>query len=482
MIIIPILIAVIAGACLPLLKPGEALRKIYVSAATVITCALTVFIMLAGGEWTLFSIAEGLDVSYAVDGISIFFASVFMTAWILVMIYAFVYIKHEGNDNRFFAFYLISLGTLISLCFASNLVTMYLSFELVTLMSMPMVLHSGTKEAVNAALKYLFYSIAGGFMGLFGIFFIYNATGGAFVAGGNVITDSRFLPVAVFAAIVGFGTKAGMYPMHGWLPTAHPVAPAPASAVLSAIIAKAGIVAVIRIVFFSVGADYIRGTWVQTAWLVLAMITIVMGSMMAYREKILKKRLAYSTVSNVSYIMLGLAALTAEGLTGALVHVAAHALAKNALFLAAGAIIYKTGYTKVDELRGISKKMPVTMWCFTIASLSLIGIPPFLGFVSKWYLALGGANIGMGIVDVIAPLCLIISALLTAGYLFIPVIRGFFPGRDFEVCEKDEAPLAMLVPMMIFCALSLILGIFGGSFVSAIEQIVLPALKLAAIC
>lgn len=475
MIIIPILLAVTAGAFLPLFKLNDISRRVYVSAATVVTCAFTVFFMLNGGEWTLFSMAEGLDVSYAVDGMAKLFASVFMTAWVLVMVYAFVYIKHEGHDDRFFAFYLISLGALISLCFSSNLVTMYLSFELITLMSMPLVLHSGTKEAVSAALKYLFYSVAGGFMGLFGIFFIHAATGGSFVPGGAVLTDSKWLPIAIFVAILGFGTKAGMYPMHGWLPTAHPVAPAPASAVLSAIIAKAGVVAVVRIVFWSVGADYIRGTWVADAWLILAMITVVMGSTMAYREKILKKRLAYSTVSNVSYIMLGLATLTSTGVTGALLHVIAHAFAKNALFLAAGAIIYKTGRTTVSELDGIGRRMPITMACFTVSSLSLIGIPPLMGFASKWSLALGGAQLESPVYSVLAPLCLIVSALLTAGYLLKPVISAYFPGGEaVSDGSHNEAPLAMTIPMIVFTLLSLVSGIFSGEITSLISEIIAP--------
>lgn len=474
MIVFSILTALLAGALLPLIKPNDTVRKIYVSAATVLTAAFAAVYAITGKSFTLFSMAKGLDVAFAVDGMSVIFASVISVSWVLVMVYAFTYIKHEGNDDRFFAFYLISLGMLLSLAFSANLVTMYLSFELVTLMSMPLVLHSGEKAAVSAAMKYLFYSVAGGFMGLFGIFFIYNATGGAFAAGGNLVADSKWLPIAVFLAIVGFGTKAGMYPMHGWLPTAHPVAPAPASAVLSAVIAKAGIIAVIRIVFYSVGADYIRGSWVGKAWLILAMITVVMGSSMAYREKVLKKRLAYSTVSNVSYVMLGLASLTVTGMTGAITHVIAHAFAKNALFLCAGAVIYKTGRTTVDELTGIAKRMPVTMVCFTAASLSLVGIPPMAGFVSKWSLALGGASMEMGVFDVLVPVCLIISALLTAGYLLIPVINAFFPGRDFVPEARDEAPLSMTVPMAVFCVLSLVIGVLGGPIAGAIEAVCLP--------
>ncbi len=476
MIVFSILTALISGAVLPFVKPNDTLRRIYVSAATLLTVAFAAIYAFTGEAFTLFSMAEGLDVSFAADGMAKIFAAVISLAWVLVMIYAFAYIKHEGNDNRFFAFYLISLGMLISLAFSANLVTMYLSFELVTLASMPLVLHSGEKSAVSAAMKYLFYSVAGGFMGLFGIFFISNACGAEFVAGGDLISDSKWLPIAVLLAVIGFGTKAGMYPMHGWLPTAHPVAPAPASAVLSAVIAKAGIIAVIRIVFFSVGPDYIRGTWVGKVWLILAMITVVMGSAMAYREKILKKRLAYSTVSNVSYVMLGLASLTLTGAAGAVMHVIAHAFAKNALFLCAGAIIYKTGYTSVDELAGIGKKMPVTMTCFTAASLSLIGIPPFAGFVSKWSLALGGAQMEMGAFDVLVPVCLIISALLTAGYLLSPVINGFFPAKDARGSreKRDEAPLSMTVPMIVFCVLSLLVGVFGGAISNAVEDVLLP--------
>ncbi len=478
MIVFSILISLIAGALLPIVKPSDRVRRIYVSVATLLTVGFAAVYAITGEGFTLFSMADGLDVAFAPDGMAKIFAAVISVSWILVMIYAFTYIKHEGKDDRFFAFYLISLGMLLSLAFSANLVTMYLSFELVTLMSMPLVLHSGEKAAVSAAMKYLFYSVAGGFMGLFGIFFIYNSCGGTFVPGGEVITDSKWLPIAILFAIIGFGTKAGMYPMHGWLPTAHPVAPAPASAVLSAVIAKAGIIAVIRIVFFSVGPDYIRGTWVGKTWLILAMITVVMGSAMAYREKLLKKRLAYSTVSNVSYVMLGLASLTLTGAVGAVMHVIAHAFAKNALFLAAGAIIYKTGRTTVDELSGIGKRMPITMVCFTVASLSLVGIPPFAGFVSKWSLALGGAEMGMEAFDVLVPVCLIISALLTAGYLLIPVINAFFPGKDAIVEARDEAPASMTVPMIVFCALSLLVGVFGGAISDSIETVLLPLFDL----
>ena len=471
MIILSFLIPIIAGAVLPLLRLRDVARRLYVALVAVITCAFSVAALIGGGSITVVSLASGLDISYAADTLSAIFAILFSVCWLLVSIYAPTYIKHDGHDDRFFAFFLLSEGALLSLSFASNLLTLYLSFELVTLASMPLVLHSGTKEAVSAALKYLFYSVAGALLGLFGMIFIYSYTdGGAFALGGTLTNAGEYLPLAVFLSILGFGTKAGMYPMHGWLPSAHPVAPAPASALLSGIIAKAGVLAVIRIVFYTVGADAIRGTWVTTAWLALAAITVLMGSMMAYREKLLKKRLAYSTVSNISYIMLGLATLTAVGELGALLHLIAHALAKNALFLSAGAIIYKTEITTVDELHGIGRRMPVTLGAFTVAALSLVGIPPLLGFTSKWYLASSGIELG-GIPAVVVPATLIISALLTAGYLLPIVINGFFPSADKNVGEYCEAPVSMTLPTVIFAALSLIAGVLGGELSGFISSI-----------
>ena len=166
--------------------------------------------------------------------------------------------------------------------------------------------------------------------------------------------------------ILGFGAKAGLFPLHAWLPTAHPVAPAPASAVLSGVITKAGVIAIIRVIYYQFGAAFLRGTWMQTALLCTALVTIFMGSSMAYREKILKKRLAFSTVSQVSYILFGLFLMNTTAMTGSLLHVLCHSVVKDGLFLGAGAIIYKTGKTDVRELTGIGKEMPVVLWCLTL--------------------------------------------------------------------------------------------------------------------
>lgn len=316
-------------------------------------------------------------------------------------------------------------------------------------------------------------------MALFGIYFVYkNSDTMTFTPGGILYTaggsSAGILLIAAFVMILGFSVKAGMFPMHAWLPTAHPAAPAPASAILSAVIVKAGVLAIIRVVYYIFGVSFLRGTWVQTAWLVLALITVFMGSLLAYREPVLKKRLAYSTVSQLSYILFGLTSMGAESMVGSLIHVLTHGLIKAALFLCAGAIIYTTGRTKVDELRGIGKEMPLTMWCYTIVSLGLIGIPPTGGYVSKWYLAMGSLSAAIPIFSWLGPVILLISALLTAGYLLPLTIRGFLPGADYDYTNlhKREPSLFMTIPVLIMTLLSVLIGLFPVPFIDRLTQLI----------
>jgi multicomponent Na+:H+ antiporter subunit D len=217
---------------------------------------------------------------------------------------------------------------------------------------------------------------------------------------------------------------------------------------------------------------------VQTVWLCLALLTVFMGSMLAYREKVMKKRLAYSTVSQASYILFGLALLQPQGMIGALLHVVFHAVIKSCLFLSAGAIIYKTHKTRVAELRGIGKEMPVAIWCYTFASAALIGIPPASGFISKWYLATGALASGVGVFSWLGPVVLLTSALLTAGYLLPITVNGFLPGADFDYgnLKKKEPNLTMLLPLLILAALAVALGVFPNpltEFIAALVNTVL---------
>lgn len=481
--VLAIIFPVIWGLFL-LIRPEFKSRKTLcvVTGAGLITTAILALLVLFGkeSEILLFSLVKGMDIYFRVDALGRVFAAVVVLVWVLAGFYAFEYMKHETEEKRYFGFYVLVFGVLLALTFAGNLLTFYLFYEMMTLFSVPLVLHERTREAMMGGLKYLFYSLCGAYMVLFGFYFLnHYATTLTFTAGGtlnaNLISGKEgLLLVVAFVMILGFGVKAGMFPMHAWLPTAHPVAPAPASAVMSGIIVKMGVLGMIRVVYYLFGADFLRGTWVQTAWMILALITVFMGSMLAYREKVFKKRLAYSTVSQASYIVFGMALLEPQALTGSLLHVVFHAVIKSALFLCAGAIIYQTGKKSVDELRGIGKEMPVTIWCYTFASLALIGIPPASGFISKWHLAVGSLNTGIKVFSWLGPVILLVSALLTAGYLLPVTIHGFLPGDDYnyDTLKKKEPVKMMVIPLLILAALAILLGVFPNALTDYISQLV----------
>ena len=431
MLLLPILIPTVCGiiaGVVPVFRKDE-VRRLLVLAALLGTLAATALeIFSEGGALALLTIAPGMELRLATDDVTRLFAAVIAVMWLTSGIFSREYMKHESRRSRYDCFFLMSEGAMLGVAFAGNYVTMYLFFEWMTLLSLPMVLHSQTGDAIRAGIKYLLYSFAGAFAGLMGIpFLLKYGTTLNFVPGGVLdpaLTEGHegLLLGVAFAVIIGFGAKAGIYPLHAWLPAAHPEAPAPASAVLSGVITKAGVIAVIRAVYYLFGTEFLAGTWVQTALLSIALLTILMGSAMAFQEKLLKKRLAYSTVSQVSYILFGLLLMNANALTGSFLHVLCHSIAKDGLFLCAGAVIYRTGRKNVDELTGIGKEMPVTMWCFTLCSLALIGIPPMCGFMSKWYLAIGSLDSGIPVISWLGPAILLISALLTAGYLLPAVI------------------------------------------------------------
>lgn len=478
MMLTMILLPALAALTLPFLKCRRDKHRCVMLALALEAVLAANALLLPEREMVLFSMTQSLTIALRLDGISKLFMAIGAFGFLLTGIYAFRYLEGEEKDDRFFVFFLLSLAALMGMDFSRNLITMYLFFEMITLLSMPLVLYDRTEQAVRGALKYLFYSIAGAFLALGCIFFLSKfCVSLEFVPGGNLDPEKTagqetLLRILVFLGVVGFGAKAGMYPLHGWLPTAHPVAPAPASAVLSGIIAKAGVLAIIRLIFFCVGADFLRGTWVQQALLGLALLTVFMGSMMAYREKVFKKRLAYSSVSQISYILVGLFFLTPESTLGGLLHILFHAAIKVCLFLVAGSFIHNTGKHNVDEFVGFGKSMPKTLWGFTLASLALIGIPPASGFVSKWYLALGALDSGLGVYSWLAPVVLLISALLTAGYLLPITVSGFFPGKDAAVPAKnDEGGWSMVAPIWILAGLSLLLGLCAGSLVGMLGSL-----------
>lgn len=484
-LLIPIIFPLAAGLLLLITPEWKSRRALclFVGAVLLLTGAFVLMNVLKEPQsLTLLQLTETLPVYFRIDQVGKVFVSIVTIVWIGAGIFSFEYMKHEKKEKRYYGFYLMVYGVLTALDFSGNMITFYIFYELMTLLSVPLVVHTGTKESIMAALKYLFYSLCGAYMALFGLYFLNRYTNTlSFHAGG--VLDYNLMPgneglllFAAFFMILGFGVKAGMFPLHAWLPTAHPVAPAPASAALSGIIVKSGVLAIIRVVFYLFGADFISGTWVQTTWIILTLLTVFMGSMMAYREKGLKKRLAYSTVSQISYILFGLAILNPVGMEGALLHTICHAFTKCALFLIAGAIIYQTGRTRVDELRGIGKEMPVTMWCYTLLSLTLIGIPPTGGFLSKWYLGIGALNSEIPVFSWLGPVILLISALLTAGYLLPITIQGFLPGEDYDyqALKKKEPSLTMLIPIVILTVLAVGIGMFPDGVISILKTIAEP--------
>lgn len=465
LILLAIFFPTLCGLLLPLLEKSEN-RKLKLGIAVgvqVIETALGLALCFADNLTAKsFTIADKLTIGFMVDGTGKFFCALTVIGWLLVSVYSCVYMKHEGKEMKFFLFMLLSESAMLGVALSQSLISMYLFYESVTLFSMPLVLHSLSKESVRAAKKYLYYSIAGAFLALFGMFVVAtNMDTLDFCPGGQGIVASPIVLAGIFTMLLGFGAKAGLFPLHGWLPSAHPVAPAPASALLSGIIAKAGVIAIIRVVFFLVGTSSIYGTWVQTAALTLSLLTVLMGSMMAYLEKGFKRRLAFSTVSQISYVLTSLFLFTDEGLVGGFWQILFHAVVKVGLFLCAGAVIYLYGKTQVADLDGMGKKMPVTFTCFTILSLSLIGIPPTGGFYSKWKIATAALDSGhIGAYSWIIPVILLISALLTAAYLLSISIKAFFGKADDDTKTVRE-PLLMVIPIIILTVIAVVGGILS---------------------
>jgi len=453
-----ILVPVVLGAVLLAVKPlreGAGGRAAFVTLSLLLQCALAVRAAMSPQAARSLHLTEDVLLLLQPDGLSGVFLVMVAVLWALAGVFSFGYLKNDRRAGVFFGVYLIVYGTMAGVAQSGNLITVYLFYEMLTLTSSLLVFYEGTHEAIMAGLKYLFYSVAGAFLALAGIFMLSRMNEWLIFTPGGVALD--------YQANGGTGTvlAAAFLMVLG-------LAPAPASAVLSGLIVKAGVFFSIRVVYYIVGAGRLRGTWVQYAWLTLALVTVFMGSMLAYMEPVLKKRLAYSTVSQVSYILFGLALLTPGGFTGGLLHMVFHAVTKCGLFLAAGALIKQTGCTRVSELAGVGRAMPVTAGCFAVFALSLVGIPPFSGFVSKWYLATGVEGAGVGLFALIGPAVLLVSALLTAGYLFPLPVRGFFAPAKAGV---KEAPAVMALPLVVLAALALGLGLFAQPLLACLAEI-----------
>ena len=414
----------------------------------------------------LLSLTEKLQFVLRLDGMSRVFILIISVLWPLTTLYAFDYMAHEGGEPRFFTFFLLSYGVSAGIALAGNMVTLYLFFEMLTLATLPLVMHKMDDKARYAGKRYLIYSMVGAAMGFISLVFLQTyGDSNAFVLGGilpanlspAVITNLR---VAFVLAFFGFGVKAALFPMSFWLPAAS-VAPTPVTALLhAAAVVKAGAFACIRLTYYGFGTELLRGTFAQYIPMAFAIFTIAYGSLMALRSNHLKRRLAWSTVSNLSYILFAALIMTNAGLLGASMHMLAHALIKSTLFFGVGCLLVSAEKEYLDEIGGLAGRMPFTFGCFTVASIALMGVPPMPGFFSKWAIGAAAASDGHWL-ELVGIGALMLSAFLTAIYLMTIVSKAFFPAdRKLQTGPSLDMPRMKWV-MVSLCVIILLMGLFN---------------------
>ncbi len=472
MIILVILIPIIAGALVPMLSFKKRWHmEVFLESAVILNSILVWYLLLHHSDSTflLAHFTGDLSICFKVDGMGMVFAGLVSALWPFATLYAFEYMTKEEHEKIFFLFYTMTYGITLGIALSANLLTMYFFYELLTLVTVPLVMHTLTREAILASRKYLYYSLGGAafaFIGL--IMIIIYGTTTDFILGGvldltKIGGRTNVLLFVYVMAFLGFGVKAAVFPFNSWLPQAG-VAPTPVTALLHAVaVVKSGAFAIIRLTYYSFGVDFLKGTWAQTTVMLVVMFTIVYGCSRAVKETHLKRRLAYSTISNLSYILFGVTIMTPLGLVGALTHLIFHAVIKICSFFCAGAIIHQTERQYVHELDGMGYRMPCVFGIFTVSALALMGVPGLAGFISKWNLASAAVDSGNP-VAYFGIACLLLSALLTAIYMLTIVVRAFFPGKDFDdssIKEFKDPNWKMLLPLFVFVFFIIAFGLYS---------------------
>lgn len=431
-------------------------------------------------------ITPELELYLHADALSVLFVTLSALLWLVTTIYAIGYLENSPHRSRFFGFFSLCVSATVGLALAGNLVTFIIFYEFLTLATYPLVAHKGSEEARKAARLYLGYTLGGGLVLLVAIIWLKSIAGQlTFVQGG--ILD--VLPVAAhddlrwifLLMIIGLGVKAALVPLHGWLPKAM-VAPAPVSALLHAVaVVKAGAFGIVRVVYDVFGVEFAAELGLLLPLGIAAAVTIVYGSTMALFQDGLKKRLAFSTVSQVSYIALGASILGPLATIGGIVHLVHQGVMKITLFFAAGNYAETLGIHKVSEMNGVGKRMPLTTLAFTVAALGMIGIPPVAGFVSKWYLGLGAMEAGA--FGWVMPV-LIASSLLNAAY-FLPIVyrawfvpaTGDWPQEKIPSGPYGETRAMLLWPPLITATIALLAGLLAAMPFSPLEWVELIAAR-----
>ncbi len=420
---------------------------------------------------TRLSFSMNWDLVLRVDDLSLLFMSLSAVLWLLTTLYAIGYLEGSPNRSRFFGFFGFCVTTTMGISLAGNLFTFIVFYEMLTLTTYPLIVHRGTAKSIRAGNTYLVFTLAGGKLLLVAAVWIHALLGpmdfqrGGVIEGLATAPSSSTLTLIFVLLVTGLGVKTALVPLHGWLPQAM-VAPAPVSALLHAVaVVKAGAYGIVRVVYDVFGVNLVSDLELLTPLALGASLTIIYGSVVALFQTDLKKRLAYSTVSQVSYILLGLGIFGWAGTVGGLVHLVHQGLMKITLFFCAGNFAEVLGVRNIKDMNGIGRRMPLTMGCFTLAAFGMIGLPPLAGFISKWYLGLGAAQNGQyWILGVLA-----MSSLLNAAY-FLPIIyAGWFktaPSSETETKTRRslEGPWLLLVPPLATALLSLATGVFAGLY------------------
>jgi len=425
---------------------------------------------------TLWQIVPGIPLAFSIEPLGMIFALIASALWLVTSVYAIGYMRGnaEHAQTRFYACFAIAILSAMGIAFAGNLLTMFLFYELMTVSTFPLVTHKGTPEAKRAGRLYLGI-LMGTSIGLQlpAIIACWVLTGSTdFQVGGLLAGHAEGWPVLVLMALFIFGIgKAAIMPVHRWLPAAM-VAPTPVSALLHAVaVVKAGVFTVVKVVVYVFGLDLLTGT-TGSEWLVyVAGFTILSASFVALQQDNLKRRLAYSTISQLSYVVLAAAILAPLSVMGAALHIMAHAFGKITLFFAAGSIYTAAHKTEISQLDGIGWKMPWTMGAFAIGSLSMIGVPPTAGFVSKWFMLSGAYDAHAWV----AMAVIFASTVLNAAY-FLPIVYRAFGKRPAAIPaghhDHGEAPLPIVAALSVTAAGSIVLFFFPDVFLSLASQLV----------
>jgi multicomponent Na+:H+ antiporter subunit D len=441
------------------------------AAAKFLIVASMVPVVLKGAEivYTVAEVIPGVALKLRVDALGMLFAIVASSLWIVTSAYSIGYMRGLGehSQTRYFCFFAVALSATIGVAFSGNLLTLYLFYEMLSFATYPLVTHHQDQEARSSGRKYLLY-IIGTSIGLVlpAMLIAYNLTGTLEFAPQGFLsgTGSKTLMTVLLLMLVFGFAKVAIMPLHAWLPAAM-VAPTPVSALLHAVaVVKVGAFSVLRVITGVFGTDLLRTLSLGTMVCYLAIFTIIAASLIALSQDELKRRLAYSTIGQLAYIVLGAALLSPKGVIGGMTHIAMHAFGKITLFFCAGAIFVATGKKYISQMTGIGKRMPVTMIAFFIGSLSVIGLPPTGGFFSKWYLALGMLQADQLPMLVV----LLVSSLLNAAY-FLPIVyKAFFCTEQESMFDNhiQEAPMWCVAPLVITAVGSVILFFYPTLFLN----------------